>query len=41
MTREEIRNRESGLVIGMESGGVYDMTKGIWSDDSEDYEVAE
>jgi ADP-ribosylglycohydrolase len=34
MTREEIQNRECGLVTGMESGGVYDMPRGTWSDDS-------
>jgi ADP-ribosylglycohydrolase len=34
MTREEIRNRECGPVTGMESGGVYDMPEGTWSDDS-------
>jgi ADP-ribosylglycohydrolase len=34
MTMEAIRNRERGLVTGMESGGVYDMPEGTWSDDS-------
>lgn len=34
MTREEIRNRKEGPVKGMESGGVYDMPQGTWSDDS-------
>jgi ADP-ribosylglycohydrolase len=34
MTRDEIQNRERGPVTGMESGGVYDMPEGTWSDDS-------
>jgi ADP-ribosylglycohydrolase/tyrosine-protein phosphatase YwqE len=34
MKREEIKNRPAGPVTGMESGGVYDMPKGTWSDDS-------
>jgi ADP-ribosylglycohydrolase len=34
LTREEIWNRECGPVTGMESGGVYDMPEGTWSDDS-------
>ncbi len=34
MSREEIKNRKKGPVTGMESGGVYDMPEGIWSDDS-------
>jgi ADP-ribosylglycohydrolase len=34
MKREEIKNRPAGSVTGMESGGVYDMPKGTWSDDS-------
>lgn len=34
MEREEIRNRPEGLVTGMEAGGVYQMPKGTWSDDS-------
>jgi ADP-ribosylglycohydrolase len=34
MTREEIKNRPAGPVTEMESGGVYDMPKGTWSDDS-------
>jgi ADP-ribosylglycohydrolase len=34
MTRDEIRSRERGPVTGMESGGVYDMPQGTWSDDS-------
>lgn len=32
--RNEIRNRKEGPVYGMESGGVYNMPKGTWSDDS-------
>ena len=34
MTRDEIRNRPEGLVTGMESGGVYEMPEGTWTDDS-------
>lgn len=34
MGRKEIRNRKEGPVTGMESGGVYNMPKGTWSDDS-------
>lgn len=34
MDREEIRNRPEGPVTGMESGGVYGMPAGTWSDDS-------
>ncbi|MDY5540963.1 MAG: ADP-ribosylglycohydrolase family protein [Lachnospiraceae bacterium] len=34
MTREEIKNRPEGPVTGMESGGVYHMPEGTWSDDS-------
>lgn len=34
MTRDEICEREEGLVTGMEDGGVYNMPKGTWSDDS-------
>jgi ADP-ribosylglycohydrolase len=34
MAREEIKNRPQGPVVGMESGGVYDMPAGTWSDDS-------
>ncbi len=34
LEREEIRNRPEGPVTGMESGGVYDMPAGTWSDDS-------
>lgn len=34
MYREEIKNRPKGLVTGMESGGVFDMPEGTWSDDS-------
>ena len=34
MERDEIRNRAEGLVTGMESGGVYEMPEGTWSDDS-------
>jgi ADP-ribosylglycohydrolase len=34
MLREEIKDREQGLVTGMESGGVYNMPEGTWSDDS-------
>ncbi len=34
MSRNEIKNRRSGLVTGMESGGVFNMPKGTWSDDS-------
>jgi len=32
--REEIKARSLGPVIGMESGGVYNMPEGTWSDDS-------
>ena len=34
MSREEIADRDIGPVTGMESGGVYDMPEGTWSDDS-------
>lgn len=34
MNRDEIRNRAKGPVTGMESGGVYKMPEGTWSDDS-------
>lgn len=34
MSRDEINNRPEGLVNGMESGGVYNMPEGTWSDDS-------
>lgn len=34
MSREEIRTRARGPVSGMEAGGVYDMPRGTWSDDS-------
>lgn len=34
LSREEIKNRPDGLVTGMESGGVFDMPEGTWSDDS-------
>ncbi len=34
MSREEIAGRMAGPVTGMESGGVYDMPAGTWSDDS-------
>ena len=34
MSREEIAGREAGPVKGMESGGVYDMPEGTWTDDS-------
>ncbi|MBP3297354.1 MAG: ADP-ribosylglycohydrolase family protein [Lachnospiraceae bacterium] len=34
MTREEIAERPERLVTGMESGGVYDMPEGTWTDDS-------
>lgn len=34
MDRTEIRNRAQGPVTGMESGGVYQMPEGTWSDDS-------
>ncbi len=34
MERDEIRDREQGTVTGMESGGVYDMPAGTWTDDS-------
>lgn len=33
MEKEEIISRENGPVKGMESGGVYDMPAGTWSDD--------
>ena len=32
--RNEIKYRKAGVVTGMESGGVYDMPEGTWSDDS-------
>ena len=32
--REEIKARPQGPVMGMESGGVYNMPEGTWSDDS-------
>ena len=34
MSRKEILNRASGPVTGMESGGVYQMPAGTWTDDS-------
>lgn len=34
MERDEIRERAKGPVTGMESGGVYEMPEGTWSDDS-------
>ncbi len=34
MSREEIRDRKGGPVTGMESGGVYHMPEGTWTDDS-------
>lgn len=34
MTRKEIKNRPAGPVTGMESGGVYQMPEGTWTDDS-------
>ena len=34
MSREEIAGREAGAVKGMESGGVYHMPEGTWTDDS-------
>ena len=34
MDREEIAGRPVGPVIGIESGGVYQMPEGTWSDDS-------
>ena len=34
MSREEIAGRAAGPVKGMESGGVYDMPEGTWTDDS-------
>lgn len=34
MSRQEIRSRKKGLVKSMEAGGVYNMPKGTWSDDS-------
>ena len=34
MEREEITGRETGPVKGMESGGVYHMPEGTWTDDS-------
>lgn len=34
MDRDEIKNRPAGLVTGMESGGVYDVEEGTWTDDS-------
>lgn len=33
MYREEIATREAGLVKGMESGGIFNMPAGTWSDD--------
>ena len=33
MSREEIAKRPAGSVKGMESGGVYDMPEGTWTDD--------
>lgn len=34
LSRDEIKNRAEGPVAGMESGGVYNMPEGTWSDDS-------
>ncbi len=34
MSREEIAGRAAGFVKGMESGGVYHMPEGTWTDDS-------
>ena len=34
MSREEISGRAAGPVTGMESGGVYHMPAGTWTDDS-------
>ncbi len=34
MSREEILCRPTGSVAGMESGGVYNMPEGTWTDDS-------
>lgn len=34
LSREEIKSRTKGLVTEMEAGGVYNMPKGTWSDDS-------
>ena len=34
MSRDEIAGREAGPVTGMESGGVYHMPEGTWTDDS-------
>jgi ADP-ribosylglycohydrolase len=34
MRREEIAGRPAGPVRGMESGGVYQMPEGTWTDDS-------
>ena len=34
LSRDEIKNRQEGLVTGMEAGGVYNMPEGTWSDDS-------
>ena len=34
MSREEIASRPEGPVTGMESGGVYRMPEGTWTDDS-------
>jgi ADP-ribosylglycohydrolase/tyrosine-protein phosphatase YwqE len=34
MSREKIAGRPEGKVTQMEAGGVYDMPKGTWSDDS-------
>ncbi|MCR5402844.1 MAG: ADP-ribosylglycohydrolase family protein [Butyrivibrio sp.] len=34
MSREEIAGRAAGPVTGMESGGVYHMPEGTWTDDS-------
>ena len=34
MMRDEIAERPEGPVTGMESGGVYEMPVGTWTDDS-------
>ena len=34
LSRDEIKNRPKGIVMGMEAGGVYNMPEGTWSDDS-------
>lgn len=34
MRRSEIRNRAKGIVTGMESGGVFNVPQGTWTDDS-------